>query len=163
MGRRRAEEPEELDDDLDEAERGETEEPAPPASRATPEETRALDRRIFDAADRLEAKLGRPATQPEIAAAAKVPGLTETARRVRVSKAMRRRALLTEPAKKPSSGERPHRVQDAPIAPAAPSKPLRHVLSVAPTLIEALVAERARLSGIVARLDATIADLGGAS
>jgi hypothetical protein len=35
--------------------------------------------------------------------------------------------------------------------------------SVAPTLIEALVAERARLATIVAHLDGTIAALGGAS
>lgn len=95
---------EELDEDLDEAEELEDdddEEPAPPrkakASKAkavpkpakasqkgvpkpSPEETRALDVRIFDAADRLEAKLGRAPTHGEIAAAAKVPGASDGAR-----------------------------------------------------------------------------------
>jgi len=116
MGRRRAEEPEELDDDLDEAERGETEDeaeelqepararparakPAPQAARATPEQTRALDLRIFDAADQIEAKLGRAPKQLEIADAAKVPG-TPDAQRVRVAKALRRRGLLETPARR---------------------------------------------------------------
>lgn len=169
MGRRRAEE---LDDDLDEAERGETEEAPAPKARATPEETRALDLRIFDAADRLEAKLGRAPTLPEIADAAKVPGSSADARRMRVGKALRRRGLLTAatPAKakatkaaKPkleAEGPRPgdkgwsHRL----APPVIIARPV-----VAPTLIEALALERARLLGIVARLDATIADLGGAS
>jgi len=55
-----------------------------------------------------------------------------------------------------------HDVEEKTITPTAASKP-RLVLSVAPTLIEALVAERARLATIVAHLDGTIAALGGAS
>lgn len=185
MGRR--DEEDELDEDLDEAEELEDDEdepaprkkaprakaaPAKAAKRPTPEETRALDLRIFDAADRLEAKLGRAPTLPEIADAAKVPGSSADARRMRVGKALRRRGLLTAatPAKakatkaaKPkleAEGPRPgdkgwsHRL----APPVIIARPV-----VAPTLIEALALERARLLGIVARLDATIADLGGAS
>lgn len=179
MGRRRAEEiedDEDLDEDLDETEELDEEaeeveeDPAPRRAAAkprqagvpkpSPEETRALDLRIFAAADKLQAKLGRPATQLELAVAAKVPGGTDDARRVRVAKALRRRGLLTAPAAKPvgKAAGKPPRPAPKP-APPAPAKPR----SVAPTLIEALVAERTRLAGIVARLDATIADLGGES
>lgn len=161
MGRR--DEEDELEEDIDAEELEDDEdEPAPrkkaprakaapakAAKRSTPEETRALDLRIFEAADRLEAKLERAPTLPEIADAAKVPGSSADARRMRVGKALRRRGLLTA-AKAP------------PVIIARPA--------VAPTLIEALALERARLlgivarlAGIVARLDATIANLGGAS
>lgn len=183
MGRR--DEEDELDEDLDEAEELEDDEdeddepsprraakvkaaPAKAAKRSTPEETRALDARIFDAADRLQAKLGRAPTLPEIADAAKVPGSSADARRMRVGKALRRRGLLTAatPAKtKATKAAKPKLEAEGPrpgdkgwshrTAPARPA--------LAPTLIEALALERARLSGIVARLDATIADLGGAS
>jgi hypothetical protein len=194
MGRR--DEEDELDEDLDEAEELEDDEdldeaeeleddedepaprkkaprakaaPAKAAKRPTPEETRALDLRIFEAADRLEAKLGRAPTLPEIADAAKVPGSSADARRMRVGKALRRRGLLTAatPAKaKATKAAKPKLEAEGPrpgdkgwshrLAP--PARPV-----VAPTLIEALALERARLLGIVARLDATIADLGGAS
>lgn len=160
MGRR--DEEDELEEDIDAEELEDDEdEPAPrraakvkaapakAAKRSTPEETRALDLRIFEVADRLEAKLERAPTLPEIADAAKVPGSSADARRMRVGKALRRRGLLTA-AKAP------------PVIIARPA--------VAPTLIEALALERARLlgivarlAGIVARLDATIANLGGAS
>lgn len=119
MGRR--DEEDELDEDLDEAEDedDEDDEPAPrkkaPRAKAAPKppkktraqpsqkgvpkpspaETRALDVRIFAAADKLEAKLGRAPTLPEIADAAKVPGSSADARRMRVGKALRRRGLLT--------------------------------------------------------------------
>lgn len=158
MGRR--DEEDEPEEDLDEAEEFEDEPaprkkaprakaaPAKAAKRSTPEEARALDARIFEAADRLEAKLGRAPTLPEIAAAARVQGTSDDARRVRVAKALRRRGLLTAPA--------PAKTKPAP--PVIIARPV-----VAPTLIEALALERARLLGIVARLDATIADLGGAS
>lgn len=160
MGRRRAEE---LDDDLDEAERGETEEAPAPKARATPEETRALDLRIFDAADRLEAKLGRAPTLPEIADAAKVPGSSADARRMRVAKALRRRGLLTAPTPKvevaPGPGDKGYRAPPRPFAERV--QPARASLS--PTVIEVLVAERARLAAIIVHLDGTIAALGGAS
>lgn len=122
MGRR--DEEDEPEEDLDEAEEFEDDdddedEPAPrkkaPRAKAAPKppkktraqpsqkgvpkpspaETRALDARIFAAADKLEAKLGRAPTLPEIADAAKVPGSSADARRMRVGKALRRRGLLT--------------------------------------------------------------------
>ena len=177
MGRRDEEDEldEDLDEDLDEAEELEDDEdeddepsprraakvkaaPAKAAKRSTPEETRALDARIFDAADRLQAKLGRAPTLPEIADAAKVPGSSADARRMRVGKALRRRGLLDTPAPAKAKAKAAKPAKPARAVPPAPPRP-----AVAPTLIEALVAERERLSGIVARLDATIADLGGAS
>lgn len=181
MGRR--DEEDELDEDLDEAEELEDdeddEEPAPrraakakaapkaakkaraqPSQKGVPKPSpaavRALDLEIFSAADILEVSLGRTPTRAEIAAKAKVPGPTDKARRQRVSAAMRRRGLLDAPAKpaKAKAARSPRLAAPAPPA----ARP-----ALAPTLIEALVAERARLAGIVARLDATIADLGGAS
>lgn len=119
MGRRAPEpedddlEDDDIDDDIDEAERGEGDEEEVdvpkarakvlPSTRATPEQTRALDLRIFEAADRLEAKLGRAPKQLEIADAAKVPGTTD-AQRVRVAKALRRRGLLTAVARAGQAG-----------------------------------------------------------
>lgn len=127
-------------------------EPKPAKKRSTPAETRALDARIFEASDLLAEKLGRAPTLPEIADAARVPGTSNDARRVRVAKALlRRRGLLTP---KPAPTKAKAKAVRAPAP--APARP-----AVALTLIEALVAERARLAGIVARLDATIADLGG--
>lgn len=186
--KRRAPEPEELDaDDLAEAEliehRRRVEEPAPkarakaaaatPASRATPEETRALDQRIFAAADKLQAKLGRPATLPEIADAAKVPGSSADARRMRVGKALRRRGLLAAPAGKPARpkavepgpGDKGYRAPPRPLDPPAQVKRVQpaRAAALSPTVIEVLAAERARLAAIVAHLDATMAALGGAS
>lgn len=163
MGRRRAEpEPEELDDDLDETERGEaeTEPAAPKAARATPEETRALDRRIFDAADRL-AKLGRSATLPEIADAAKVPGSSADARRMRVAKALRRRALLTPAA------PRPPKVQSARVArapaPAPPPPPVRVQPDQAAQGVRAVEALRDRLRRQLEAAEVTLAALRGES
>lgn len=189
MGRRRAEEPEELDDDLGDAfeHEGDDEAPAPApkaraktaakaTARATPEETRTLDLRIFDAADRLEAKLGRAPTLPEIANAAKVPGASADSRRIRVSKAMRRRGLLTAAIPKavePGPGDKGYRALPRSFAERAqppilvlsgpaPAYTTRAV-ALSPAVVEALVAERARLAAIVAHLDGTIAALGGAS
>jgi hypothetical protein len=176
MGRRRAEEPEELNDDDLETEAEDLDEAAPAprrarpvakAARATPEETRALDQRIFAAADKLQAKLGRPATLPEIADAAKVPGSSADARRMRVGKALRRRGLLTAASPKavePGPGDKGYRSPPLPFAaPPAQAKRVQSARVVSPTLIEALVAERDRLATIVAHLDGTIAALGGAS
>ena len=154
----------ESETELDDQEAPESEAPKPPKKaraapsqkgvpKPSPAETRALDARIFAATDKLEAKLGRAPTHPEIVLEAKVPGPTDGARRQRVSVAMRRRGLLAEPAKPAKATKAAKAARSVPPAPLRPA--------VASTLIEALVAERERLAGIVARLDATIADLGG--
>lgn len=175
---RRAPEPDEEDDDLDEAERGETAEdedddeddapaapkakPAPPSTRATPEETRALDLRIFEAADRLEAKLGRAPTLPEIANAAKVPGASADSRRIRVGKAMRRRGLLVAPPLPPAPPPpQAKRVQAAPVAPKPGPAPAP---SAGPTPgVRAVEALRDRLRHQLEAVEVTLAALRGES
>ena len=173
---RRAPEPDEEDDDLDD-DLGETAEdedddeddapaapkakPAPPSTRATPEETRALDLRIFEAADRLEAKLGRAPKQLEIADAAKVPG-TPDAQRVRVGKALRRRGLLVAPPLPPAPPPpQAKRVQAAPVAPKPGPAPAP---SAGPTPgVRAVEALRDRLRHQLEAVEVTLAALRGES
>ena len=173
---RRAPEPDEEDDDLDD-DLGETAEdedddeddapaapkakPAPPSTRATPEETRALDLRIFEAADRLEAKLGRAPKQLEIADATKVPG-TPDAQRVRVAKALRRRGLLVAPPLPPAPPPpQAKRVQAAPVAPKPGPAPAP---SAGPTPgVRAVEALRDRLRHQLEAVEVTLAALRGES
>ena len=159
----------ESETELDDEEAPDSEAPRPPKTaraapsqkgvpKATPAETRALDARIFAAADKLEAKLGRAPTHPEIVLEAKVPGPTDGARRQRVSVAMRRRGLLTAPAKP----AKPARIAPAP-APAAAAPPVSDQADQPTQGVRVVVALRDRLRGQLAAVEVTLAALRGES
>lgn len=162
----------ESETELDDEEAPESEAPKPPKTRAapsqkgvpkpSPEATRALDLQIFSAADLLEVSLGRTPTHAEIAAKAKVPGPTDGARRQRVSVAMRRRGLLTAPAKKPSSGATAKKVQVARVSAADLRASAAITTGPAPG-VRAVEALRDRLRGQLAAVEVTLAALRGES